>query len=409
MTASNDDPAVVLARFISGLNDIWIKAGPPTLLEAEALSRKFATPVQARTLRVEELKRSTTQRILSGQGKNLPKWPWVASFVTVLRAIASRNGVDPDDLGTLEEWKARYEESWRRFHELPGEAPTPADESPGAAEIAAPGIGHAASGAPNVPVAAGARRSAGQSAYRSAYRPARRSVRRTSGSRGQGRDQEPGRAALDALSRRFKTAGWWHRYQDVVPEFVELYLELEQAARLIQSYENQFVPGLLQTPEYADAVVRLEHAAAPETQIERRVELRMLRQKRLWGPNPPRLWAILDEAVLRRGFGGTATMRAQLEHLLAVSCRPNIGIQVMPLSKGGYAAAGGPVTALRFAEATLPDVIYLEQLGGADYPTDPADMLHFGQVLDRLSIEALTPGETRDMLRRLHAGTFTEK
>lgn len=325
MTVSNDDPAAVLARFVSGLKDIWIKAGPPTFHEVETLSRKFATPVQARTLRVEELKRSTTQRILSGQGKTMPKWPWVASLVTVLRVIACQNGVDPADLGTLEEWKAGYEESWRLFHEIPEEEPSAIDEPAGSAQ-SAPDVRHAPSRASRIPVAAGA--------HQAADRTVRRAIRRSPGSRVREGDQESGRAALDALARRFRTAGWWHPYRDVVPEFVELYLELEQAARLIQSYESQFVPGLLQTPGYAEAVIRLEHSAAPETQIERRVELRMLRQKRLWGPNPPRLWVILDETVLRRGFGGTATMRAQLEHLIAVSTRPNIGIQVMPVSKG---------------------------------------------------------------------------
>ncbi|MFI0367959.1 DUF5753 domain-containing protein [Actinomadura sp. 1N219] len=386
MESSSDDPAVVLARFLSGLNDIWIQAGPPSYAEVEALSRKFATPVQGRTLRVEELKRSTIQRILSRQGKTLPKWPWVASLVTVLRVIASQNGVAPDDLGTLDEWKARYEEAWRRFNGRPRETPSSTGEPFDGAAVRAAAVPQRVS----VPdVRTGTRHPAGN--------------RPPGGA--QGRDQAiEEHAGLHALARRFKTAGWWRRYRDVVPEWAELYLDLERAARLVQAYEIQFVPGLLQTPQYAEAVIRLEHGAAPETQINRRVELRMLRQKRLWGPNPPRLWAILDEAMLRREYGGPATMRAQLEYLLKVSYLPNVGIQVMPLSKGGYAAAGGPITALRFAEERLPDVIYLERLGGADYPTGPADMLHFGQVLDRLSIEAATPDETRDMLRRLCSG-----
>ncbi|TDD33387.1 hypothetical protein E1287_19560 [Actinomadura sp. KC06] len=386
MESSSADPAVVLARFLACLNDIWIKAGPPSYAEVEALSRKFATPVQGRTLRVEELKRSTVQRILSRQGKTLPKWPWVASLVTVLRVIASQNGVAPDDLGTLDEWKARYEEAWRRFHGRPRETPSPTGERPDTAAVREAAVPR------RVPVPG--------------VRPELRRLAgiRLSGS-SQGRDQAmEEHAGLHALAGRFKTAGWWRRYWDVVPEWAELYLDLERAARLIHAYEIQFVPGLLQTPEYAEAVIRLEHGTAPETQINRRVELRMLRQKRLWGPNPPRLWAILDEAMLRREYGGPATMQAQLEYLLKVSYLPNVGIQVMPLGKGGYAAAGGPITALRFAEELLPDVIYLERLGGADYPTGAADMLHFGQVLDRLSIEAATPVESRDMLRRLCSG-----
>ncbi|TDB89245.1 hypothetical protein E1264_08800 [Actinomadura sp. KC216] len=384
MKSSDDDPAVVLARFVAELDDIWIKAGPPSLTEVEALSRKFATPVQGRVLRVEELKRSTIQRILSRQGKTLPKWPWVASLVTVLRVIASQNGVAPDDLGTLDEWKARYEEAWRRFHGRPRETPPPTGGSTGVEVAAVREVLREASGA--------ARRATVAAGGRSASAPR------------EGEQMTDEYAGLRALARRFKTAGWWHGYRDVVPGWAELYLELEQAARLIQAYETQFVPGLLQTREYAEAVIRLAHGTAPEAQINRRVELRMLRQKRLLGPNAPRLWAILDETMLRREYGGPATMRAQLEHLLEMSYRPNVGIQVMPLSKGGYAAAGGPITALRFAEERLPDVLYLERLDGADYPTGPADMLHFGQVLDRLSIEAATPEETREMLRDLCAG-----
>ncbi|TMR02993.1 hypothetical protein ETD83_11705 [Actinomadura soli] len=410
MESSSDDPAVVLARFLAGLNDIWIKAGPPSYAEVEALSRKFATPVQGRTLRVEELKRSTLQRILSRKGKTLPKWPWVASLVTVLRVIASQNGVAPDGLGTLDEWKARYEEAWRRFHGRPREEPSSTGELPATGELSATGErpatgeirdGAAVRGEPREAAASGAPWRVPLPGVRDVRpEPRRPGSRSPGGPQGHGQVMEE-HAGLHALARRFKTAGWWHRYRDVVPGWAELYLDLERAARLIQAYEIQFVPGLLQTPEYAEAVIRLEHGTAPEAQIKRRVELRMLRQKRLLGPNPPRLWAILDEAMLSREYGGPATMRAQLEYLLKVSCLPNVGIQVMPLSKGGYAAAGGPITALRFAEERLPDVIYLERLGGADYPTGPADMLHFGQVLDRLSIEAATPGETRDMLRRL--------
>ncbi|RFS82957.1 transcriptional regulator [Actinomadura spongiicola] len=335
----------------------------------EALSRKFATPVQGLTVRL--LATSTLQGILTHQRKNLPRWSWVASYVIVLRAIASRNGVNPDTLGTLDEWKAAYDDASRQLRGLPPDAAGAEAEE----DVAAV-----------------------REARRARTRPARLPV--AAGDRPRGR---PGRdEALDALTRRFGTAGWWHPdYQDVVTPWVESYLELEQAARVIWCYEPQFVPGLLQTPAYARAVIAHEYGTSPETQIRRRVELRTRRQQRLWGPNPPRLWAILDETVLRRDHGGPETMRAQLDHLLEVSCRPNVRIQVMPLARGGYAAAGGPITALRFAAAELPDVIYLEHLGSADYLIDPEEKVCFGQVLDRLKIEAATPEQSRDMLRRL--------
>ncbi|WP_395110245.1 DUF5753 domain-containing protein [Actinomadura sp. SCN-SB] len=399
----DDDQAVVLAEFIADLNAIWIKAGPPrSYTEVEALSRKFATPVQARTLKVVELKRSTTQRILAGRGRQLPSWQWVASLVTVLRVIAIQNGVPADDLGTLTDWKARYEQDCLVFRRRRAGSPS---------GIASPAEDHG-----DDRVEDAMRDAVEQEAQQAEARPSPALVasdghhtpHRTSGAPGRtGRpshhnaSEDDGHTELRALARRFNTAGWWHPYRDIVPGWVEIFLELEQAAQRIRTYETHFIPGLLQTPGYAEAVIRLEHATASQAQINRRVELRMLRQRRLLGPNPPRLWAILDETVLHRQFGDQATMHAQLEHLLEISSRPNIRIQVMPLNKGGYAAAGGPITDLRFAEERLPDVIYLEHLMGAEYPSSPADIVHFGQVLDRLGVEAETPAATRDKLHRM--------
>ncbi|RKS76953.1 hypothetical protein BZB76_2321 [Actinomadura pelletieri DSM 43383] len=370
MKTSGNDRAVILRRFIDRLNDTWIKAGPPSLQEVEALSRKFATPVGG--LAVRRLATSTLQGILNHQRKRLPQWSWVASYVIVLRAIAARNGRDPDTLGTLDEWKATYDEALRRFDGAP---PNAADAEVEEEAAAAGAARRARARLARLPVAAGARAPRG----------------------GPGPDE-----ALDALTRRFGTAGWWRRdYRDVVAPWVAPYLELEQAARVIWCYEPQFVPGLLQTPAYARAVIAYEYGTSPEAQMRRRVGLRTRRQQRLSGPNPPRLCAILDETVLHRDHGGAETMRAQLDHLLEVSRHPNVSIQVMPLASGGYAAAGGPITALRFAAAELPDVIYLEHLGSADYLIDPEDRFCFGQVLDRLKIEAATPEQSRDMLRRL--------
>ena len=370
---SGAEQADVLARFIGELNAIWNKAGTRSLTEVEALSRRFATPVQARTLRVVELKRSTLQRILAGRGRQLPSWQWVASLVTVLRVVASQNGVDPDDLGTLAEWKTRHEQAGLLLGQRRAGAPAPADCADD------------------------------DTASRAVHRGARScptSRTRTGPHRADPHGQD-GQAALRALAQRSAKAGWWHQYRDVVPPWIEVYLDLEQAARRVRVYEPQFVPGLLQTQDYAEAVIRLEHGTAPRAQVNRRVQLRMLRQRRLWGPNPPQVWAILDETVLHRQFGAPATMRAQFEHLLRLASRPNVRIQVMPLSKGGYAAAGGPITDLRFAEEELPDVVCLEQLTKAEYPAAPLDVVHFGQVLDRLAVEAEDPTTTRTLLRRM--------
>jgi transcriptional regulator with XRE-family HTH domain len=223
------------------------------------------------------------------------------------------------------------------------------------------------------------------------------------------------RATLLALAEEANRPAWWHAYGDLVPAWYEPCLGLEQAASLIRTYEVQFVPGLLQTPGYARAVIRLSHETASDEELDRRVSLRMERQRmerqrilRQDQPRPPRLWAVIDEAALRRPVGGAAIMRAQIQHLIDVADNAEPGhvtIQVMPFRLGGHAAAGGPVTFLRFAQDGLPDFVYLEQLDSALSTTRPADTVHYWSVLNRLATEAEPPASSRTMLRRVLAET----
>ncbi|MCO5996223.1 helix-turn-helix domain-containing protein [Actinoallomurus sp. WRP9H-5] len=210
------------------------------------------------------------------------------------------------------------------------------------------------------------------------------------------------RATLLELAELATAPPWWREYADVVPRWFEDYLGLEQAASVIRTYEVQFVPGLLQTPEYARAVVRLAHREQPEAVIDRRVALRMKRQRLLLHrPNPPKLWAVIDEAALRRPIGGADTMRAQLRHLLEVAELPNVTVEVMPFSAGGHAAAGGPITLLRFPEDDIPDVVYLEQLTNAVYATKTTDVDYYWHVLNRVVIEAEPPNASVKILQRI--------
>src|SRR5499425_1586071 len=165
---------------------------------------------------------------------------------------------------------------------------------------------------------------------------------------------EEEREALRALARRANAPGWWHDYNDVLPSWFEAYVGLEEAATSIRAYEVQFVPGLLQTEDYARAVTMLGHLGAPAEEIDRRVRLRMARQALLAEPRPVHLWAVLDEAVLRRPAGRPGVMRRQLQHLLEAADRPNVTIQVVPFRAGAHAAAGGAFSILRFAERDLP-------------------------------------------------------
>jgi hypothetical protein len=213
---------------------------------------------------------------------------------------------------------------------------------------------------------------------------------------------EPGeRDALLSAARQANTPGWWHRYNDVQPKWFETYLGLEAAAALIRTYEVQFVPGLLQSREYARAVVMIGHGAAGLDEIDRRVDVRMARQQLLTRPGAPHLWAVLDEAVLRRPIGGRTVMRTQIAALIDATKLPNVTIQVVPFSAGGHAAAGGAFTILRFPDAELPDVIYMEQLTTALYLDKRDDVDSYAAAMERLCVEALQPDRTMALLERI--------
>ena len=147
------------------------------------------------------------------------------------------------------------------------------------------------------------------------------------------------RSKFLALARQSSTPDWWAKYSDILPGWFETYLGLESAASTIRSFEIQFVHGLFQTEDYARAVTRLGHKAAPAEEIERRVGLRLKRQDLLTRPKPPRIWSVMDEAVLRRPVGGAAVMRAQLRHLIEAAALPHVTLQVVPFARGGHAGA----------------------------------------------------------------------
>jgi Domain of unknown function (DUF5753) len=209
---------------------------------------------------------------------------------------------------------------------------------------------------------------------------------------------EAERDVLVALARDANTPGWWHKYSDVLPDWFQVYVGLEESASLIRLYEVQFVPGLLQTADYARAVVALGQTGAPDEEIERRVSLRMARQELLAKSGAPRLWAVVDEAALRRPIGGREVMRSQLERLMEATKEPNITLQVMPFSSGGHAAEGGAFTIMRFPEVDLPDVVYLEQLTSALYLDKRDDVERYTEVMERLSVESESPDHTTEIL-----------
>jgi len=210
------------------------------------------------------------------------------------------------------------------------------------------------------------------------------------------------RQRMVTLAQLANSPGWWARYDDVLPDWFETYVGLEQATSLIRTYELQFVPGLFQTKEYARAVTMLGHRAAPATEIERRVSLRLNRQEILTRDSAvPKIWAVIDESALRRPLGGREVMRAQLLHLLELTESPQVTLQIMPFDRGGHSAAGGSFSILRFAASDLPDIVYIEQLTGALYLDRPEEIDHYREVMNSLSAEAETPVESERQLKKL--------
>jgi uncharacterized protein DUF5753 len=149
------------------------------------------------------------------------------------------------------------------------------------------------------------------------------------------------------------------------------------------------------------AIGLLGNTAAPAEEIDRRVSLRLKRQDLLTGPEPPQVWSVIDEGALRRPVGGTAAMRAQLNRLMEVASLRQVTVQVVPFSRGGHAAAGGSFTVLRFGDADVPDIVYLEQLTSALYLDKREDVDHYLEVMSQLSAEALTPIETARFLAEI--------
>jgi len=214
------------------------------------------------------------------------------------------------------------------------------------------------------------------------------------------------RTTLLGLAHRANGSEWWHSYRDVIPAWFEHYLGLEQAASLIRCYAGQVIPALLQTADYSRAAVAVTHADSSEANRKRRVELSLRRQQILRGESPTRLWAVLDEAALRRSPGSVTAMRGQLGRLIELCELPHVTIAVLPFRAGAHPAiAGGPLVVLRLPDRELPDVAYLEQLGGSKYFQDPAYLDFFRHLLNQLALQATSAGPGERILKQILAET----
>jgi transcriptional regulator with XRE-family HTH domain len=206
-------------------------------------------------------------------------------------------------------------------------------------------------------------------------------------------------AAFGLLAREANTPGWWQRYGDVLPQWFRTYVDLESAASLIRTYEGQLVPGLLQTDDYIRAVVH-DASLEPSEDVGRRVRLRMARQTVLTRELPPRLWAVVDEAALRRPVGGREVMRGQLERLIAATKLPNVTLQILPFASGAHPAMVSAFSILRFADRELPDVVYLEHLTNAIYLDKRGEVERYLDVMELLCVASEPPARTVELLTR---------
>lgn len=205
-----------------------------------------------------------------------------------------------------------------------------------------------------------------------------------------GVDQEQ-QAELVALLRDARLRGWLHAYQSELPEHYTTYIGFEGEAHSVWDYESLFVPGLLQTEDYARAVIRGGLPNASRDEVERRVEVRMERQALLHNENPLNLWSIVDEAALRRQVGGPEVMQAQFQYLIEVSELPHVTFQVIPFDAGAHPGMPGSFILLQFGDAAIPDVIYVNTMAGELFLEEVADVRRYKLVFEHLRAVAASP------------------
>ncbi|MDG9689605.1 helix-turn-helix domain-containing protein [Streptomyces mutabilis] len=209
-------------------------------------------------------------------------------------------------------------------------------------------------------------------------------------------------SAFVALAEEANQPGWWQRYHDVLPDWFSMYVSLEGAARIVRSYEPHFIPGLLQTEDYARAVMEAGTIGnAGGDAVERHVSLRMERQRLLERADPPHLWVVMDETVLRRPVSiDGRVMRDQLDKLLEFAVRDRVTLQVAEFDDGPHPGTYAPFTLFRFAEPELPDMVFTEYLTGALYLDSRTEVSAHLEVLDHMTARAASTQRTEKILRR---------
>ncbi|MFV2171812.1 DUF5753 domain-containing protein [Actinomadura sp. LOL_016] len=328
--------AAILAEF-RGFLESAIKIAKVNFATAERLSQQLSGKPGAHGAALKFVSKSTLHAHMRGKRRqNLPMWPWVVNLWAVLVAAAVENKVDPAPLGTLKDWQEIYDETEGRLRLF--------DNTP---------LGSVAETERTVPL----------------HVP-----------------------EIDPLTT------WWASYADVVGPSFRRYLNLEPLCGDIRCYETLYIPGLLQIEEYTEAVVRLQHGHAPESEIRQRVELRMLRRN-LMPYGGRRVWALINEMALSNPAVPKAVMKRQLRHLL--DAPPDMPVQVVPASAQASHLASGPITILRFEHKGIPDTVYLEHDDGALYPDDLQIRAEYIKRFGNLAISARLPHVSQQIIERL--------
>jgi transcriptional regulator with XRE-family HTH domain len=211
----------------------------------------------------------------------------------------------------------------------------------------------------------------------------------------------PERDGLIQLTREARQPGWWHSFRDVLPNPYEVYIGLETGAASIRNFEPVVVPGLLQTADYAREIFRNGPIELDPDGVERLLEVRVARQQILARDDRPRLWAVIDEAVIHRIVGGTEVMRGQLRHLADAAQQGKTTIQVVPYRAGAHAGTTGPFVILDFEEPTDPAMVYVETLAGDIYLEERSDVNRYTLAFDRLVAAALHPDESVQLIEQV--------
>jgi len=209
------------------------------------------------------------------------------------------------------------------------------------------------------------------------------------------------RTALVELSKQATQLGWLQAYESELPEEYTTYISFESEARSVRNYESLFVPGLLQTEDYARAVVEASAPHASEAEIQKLVETRIKRQECIKKKDPLRLWAIFDEAVLHRLVGGEKVMNEQLQHLVDMAGKPHITLQVLPYGVGAHPGMHGAFAVMDFPDAADPELVYIENMAGALYLEKEVDVRRYTDMFDQLRAAALNPADSRRLVTTL--------